>query len=160
MCIAKDASAHDSKPASYVVQPNQDIYWSYLTFALMVDDMCLPIGGPPGSMGTLEDAMLSIFGDCIKKTTGTGELTINNMPGDKAQTFAHTLRHLLLQHQEQRLCLNRKVKSARDQIQLATSYTDLHCLLLAPHVFVHRTQCLLSSVALDSNYACCVQSRS
>ena len=60
-------------------------------------------------MGTLEDAMVSIFGEQINKTKCTPELLVNEVPKDKAQTLAHTLRHLLLQHREQRLFLKRKV---------------------------------------------------
>lgn len=110
----------------------QDVYWRYLTFALMF--MCLLIGGPSGAMGTLEDAMLSLFGDWVNKTIVTPELLVNKVPEDKAQSFAHTLRHLLLQHQEQRLCLKRKVKFARVHIQFAMSYMDLLCFMLASQV--------------------------
>lgn len=79
------------------VQAHRRTYW-------------LAVGAPSGAMGVLEDAMRSIFGDFRHKTNAAPELLVNQVPTDEAQIFAHTLRHLLLQHREQRLCLKRKVK--------------------------------------------------
>lgn len=60
-------------------------------------------------MGTLENAMRSTFGDLHHAQEVAPQLLINEVPKDKAQVVAHTLRHLLLQHQEQRAWLKTTV---------------------------------------------------
>ena len=70
---------------------------------------CLCSGGPFGAMGTLENAKRAVSGNLCNTTKVASKLIINEEPRDEAQVVAHTLRHLLLQHLEQRAWLNNKV---------------------------------------------------
>ena len=61
-------------------------------------------------MGTLENAKRVVLGNlCNGAKVVAPQLLINEEPKDKAQVVAHTLRHLLLQHSEERTWLNKKV---------------------------------------------------
>ena len=112
-------------------------------------------------MGTLEDAMVSILGEQINKTKCTPELLVNEVPKDKAQTLAHTLRHLLLQHREQRLFLKRKV--CCEEFTLVRNKCMSLSRLLACQVFVStyapKIPLLASIDACNVNIACCVQNK-
>ena len=66
-------------------------------------------------MGTLENAMRVVCGDMGNRTKVAPLLLINKAPQDQAQAVAHTLRCLLLQHQEQRVGLKNKVNFSSSQ---------------------------------------------
>ena len=59
-------------------------------------------------MGTLEHALAACFGDQNREQS-TPQLLIIEEPSNGAQAVAHTLRQLLLQHMDQRICLKKQV---------------------------------------------------
>ena len=59
-------------------------------------------------MGTLEEAKRVVLGSLCNKAKVVS-LLINEEPKDQAQVVAHTLRHILLQHSQQRAWLNNEV---------------------------------------------------
>ena len=80
---------------------------------------CLCSGGPFGAMGTLENAKAAVFGNLCNNAKVASELIINEEPKDKAQVVAHTLRHILLQHSEQRAWLNNQVTCQQNKASAA-----------------------------------------
>lgn len=81
---------------------------------LLLNGACI-IGGPFGAMGTLENAKRVVCGDLRNRTKVAPLLLINKAPQNQAQAVAHTLRRLLLQHQEQRVGLRNKVNFSSNQ---------------------------------------------
>ena len=81
---------------------------------IYISSACI-IGGPFGAMGTLENAMRVVCGDMRNRTKVATLLLINKAPQNQAQAVAHTLRRLLLQHQEQRVELKNKVNFSLNQ---------------------------------------------
>ena len=76
-------------------------------------------------MATLDNAKRAVFGNlCNNAKVVAPQLLINEEPKDRAQVVAHTLRHLLLQHSEQRAWLSKKVTLTYYEIKASTIYSN------------------------------------
>ena len=71
-------------------------------------------------MGTLEHALKACFGHQVREQS-VAQLLIIEDHNNGAQSVAHTLRQLMLQHMEQRTCLKKQVSVVHPSICLSSN---------------------------------------